>query len=193
MKRNNRVLYEKIMRNISREIKKALNESSIPYKYHPEDAYELCEIVMDKYNDNNEYIDCRDIDVSNITDFSSTYRFGEGYVSIFFDCKNVKVIDVTGWDVSNATDIGGIFYNCKNLETIIGLETWDVSNAEIMSHLFENCVKLKDINISNWYPTHLWGDYCMFHNADNIPTPDWYFKIDKSKNFKEYKRRNDEE
>ena len=62
----------------------------------------------------------------------------------------VEEIDVTGWDLSKAKDISGIFGDCKNLKTIVGTDTWNTSKVTSISNMFGGCSSLEEVNMDNW-------------------------------------------
>ena len=61
---------------------------------------------------------------------------------------SIETIDVTGWDLSNTTDISGLFatsgLNGTNLKNIIGLDTWDLSNVTTLNDMFSGCTGLEN-------------------------------------------------
>ena len=57
---------------------------------------------------------------------------------MFWWCKNLESLDLSGWDTSKVTDMGMLFSNCKNL-TSLDLSGWDTSNIIYIDSMFENC------------------------------------------------------
>lgn len=51
--------------------------------------------------------------------------------ALFTGCKSLEELDVTWWNTERVTDMGAVFMNCYNLETIRGLETWNTSNVRL--------------------------------------------------------------
>ena len=45
--------------------------------------------------------------------------------------------DISHWDVSNVTDMGGMFYGCSKFNQDIS--HWDVSKVKTMNYIFSNC------------------------------------------------------
>ena len=57
---------------------------------------------------------------------------------MFFYCQLLKSVgDLSGWDVSNVTDMSGMFCYCENLNQ--DLSSWDVSSVENMGAMFDYC------------------------------------------------------
>ena len=87
--------------------------------------------------------------------------------------NNITRIDVTGWDLSNASDISSLFKENNNLTEIIGLETWNTSNISNMESMFESCTSLNEINgINKWNTSNLANMEKMFYNCSNIESID---------------------
>ena len=118
-------LYENIIRNVSREVKRALNEEmekfnpadygsdeldildhqeirNVSYKYRPTTKEELQMIIDKKMKKNETCIDVSDIDVSNITDMSR-----------LFQNTDLVYINLSGWNTSNVTNMMGMFQSCQ--------------------------------------------------------------------------------
>mgnify|MGYP002531177836 CR=1 FL=1 len=100
-----------------------------------------------------EYIDVSYLDISKCT--TATYMFAfspklkqikglnrldfshiKNMCALFTGCKSLEELDVTWWNTERVTDMGAVFMNCYNLETIRGLETWNTSNVRYMTSMF---------------------------------------------------------
>ena len=60
-----------------------------------------------------------------------------------------KYIDISDWDVSNVTDMFGMFYQCNELKSAGDISDWDVSNVTNMRSMFYDCTYFNQ-NISSW-------------------------------------------
>ena len=78
----------------------------VEYKYFPKTKKELRDIIEQRIEQEGNEVDLNDIDTSNITDMS--YLFSN---SNFND-------DVSSWNVSNVTNMRGMFLVAKNLTVI---------------------------------------------------------------------------
>ena len=93
------------------------------FKYHPETKEELLKLCRDK----SVYLG--DIDTSKITDMRDLFK-GD-------DCFNRYSRDFSGielWDVSNVTNMSGMFSESSFNQDI---SSWDVSNVTDMSGMFQ--------------------------------------------------------
>ena len=110
---------------------------------------ELRKIIDDRYDKlgpgtEQNPIDFNDIDVSNIRYFYD-YKNDIG----IFEGTYFKYIDISYWNVSNVTNMRGMFYGCKELKSVGDLSKWDVSNTKDMSFMFGGCESFNQ-DISGW-------------------------------------------
>ena len=107
------------------------------------------------------------IDTSNITNMSMLFHL--------VSCKvKFSKIDISEWDVSNVTDMGAMFDNCKEFNS--DLSNWNVSNVEEMCYMFNGCKKFNS-DLSNWDVSNVTDMSYMFYGCDtlkkNNKIPDW--------------------
>ena len=114
MKSLSQYIQEKLM------IKKDKN-----YKYFPEAKEELKDIILQRIEAEGKEVNLNDIDVSKITDMSRLFE------DLDFNG------DISEWNVSNVTDMGGMFYGCSKFNQDIS--HWDVSKVKTMNYIFSNC------------------------------------------------------
>ena len=152
-----------------------INRNSEIYSYKPTTWDELKQIVDERVENNPEEIDLTDIDVSNITSLWDRDMYG----GLFADSNYVKLktINVKGWNTSNITNLQGLFYGCKSLVNIIGLETWDISNVKNMGFIFYDCENLIEIpGIEKWQTpslTTLFGAFEFCYKLKNVDLSNW--------------------
>ena len=70
--------------------------------------------------------------------------------SMFSEMEVLTSLDVSGFDTSGVTDMSGMFYGCKNLPTITGLENFDTSSVTNMAAMFRGCEKLTSLDLSSF-------------------------------------------
>ena len=71
-------------------------------------------------------------------------------VFMFRQCEKLPVLDTTGWDTSNITNMQGMFYKCYGLKEIIGVSDWDVSNVTSLYAAFYNLHAMTKLDLSGW-------------------------------------------
>ena len=85
---------------------------------------------------------------SNIWDMSG---YPQGWRCTFGNCiKLTSVGDLSGWDVSNATQLRNMFYNCTLLTTVGDISVWNPVKCTTMESMFHGCSSLTSLNLANW-------------------------------------------
>ena len=89
----------------------------------------------------------------------------------------IEEIDVTGWDLSNTTNVSGMFAaNGSNglggsgLKRIIGLDTWDTSHITNMSQMFQGLSSLTTLDLSSFNTSNVTNSDDMFKNCTSLTT-----------------------
>ena len=129
---------------------------------------ELKKIINDRYDKlgpgtEQNPIDFNDIDVSNLDSFHDKLDLG------IFNDMNFKYIDVSDWDVSNVTDMSGMFFMCKELKSVGDISKWNVSKVTDMNSMFDGCNELEFIgDISKWNVSNVTNMGHMFNSCNNF-------------------------
>ena len=74
-------------------------------------------------------INLNDIDVSNVDNMNM----------LFTGRTQFSYIDISQWNMSNATNTMGMFMGCKLLMSLGDISGWDISNIENMKDMFKQC------------------------------------------------------
>ena len=83
----------------------------------------------------------------------------------FNNFSQVTSLDLSNFDTSKVTDMGGMFYNCNSL-TSLNLSNFDTSKVLNMGDMFKNCSKIKMINVSNkWVVNSRCATTDMFYSC----------------------------
>lgn len=185
MKGDNKALYEKIMSNISKQVKDILNEEIQkfnPAEYNndeqsiidqhtinnaimikPKNRKELEKIIFKRLKENITEPFLLDIDVSDIKDFSYLFSNEENDGSYTYlknlNPEKIEKLDLSTWNTQNAIDMYGMFFGCQSL-TEIDLSGFNTSNITNMSYMFSFCESLKNLDLSNFNTANV---TCMRH------------------------------
>ncbi len=68
---------------------------------------------------------------------------------MFYRCKNLEYVDLSGFDPSSLKHVTQLFYGCESLKTAIltGLVTGKVSS---LNYIFYACRSLRELDLSSW-------------------------------------------
>ena len=97
-------------------------------------------------------------------------------VFMFRQCDKLTVLDTTGWDTSNITNMQGMFYKCTALTQIIGIKDWDVSNVTSLYAAFYNLNAMTELDLSGWdvgKVTNLKMAICRNKNLQYLDISGW--------------------
>ncbi|MDE6663660.1 MAG: BspA family leucine-rich repeat surface protein [Lachnospiraceae bacterium] len=88
---------------------------------------------------------------------------------MFFGCKNLKSVDLSGLDTSNVVNMSYMFAGCSSLESL-DVSGFDTSNVQFMNAMFALCSSLKSLDVSNFNTAKVkvMGDF--YHSS---PILDW--------------------
>ena len=105
-------------------------------------------------------IDFNDIDISHIRSFYNDDRHKGLFDDTFF-----KYIDISGWDVSNVTNMRCMFFSCEGLKSVGDISGWNVSNVTDMAYMFCDCYYLNQ-DLSDWDVSSVTNMAFMFCNCE---------------------------
>ena len=134
---------------------------------HPKDKEELKSTIKQTIKLKGPNVDLNWIDTSKITDMENLF-----YVSGLDEDFAKFDGDISKWDVSNVTDMSGMF----NYSRFSGdISKWDVSNVRNMTYMFHGARFFK-CNLSKWdvhNVKHMWD---MFKDCPLEKNPPVWYK-----------------
>ena len=87
---------------------------------------------------------------------------------------SIEEIDVTGWNLSNTTDITGMFgssgSNGTGLKRIVGLNTWGTSHITNMQQIFSGLSSLTTLDLSSFDTSNVTNTDDMFKDCTSLTT-----------------------
>ena len=141
-----------------------LGETREEDKFHTKK--ELQEYLKSEIEKQGENVVIRDLDVSLVEDFSD----------LFEDItREVKTLDLSGWNTSNVKYMEGMFWECATLISL-DLSGWDTSNVTDMNEMFYKCTKLKSLDLSGWKTSNVKDMADMFAwcaDLESLDLSDW--------------------
>ena len=90
---------------------------------------------------------------------------------MFYECRNLTDIDLSGCDTHKATTMKCMFSNCNNLTTI-DLNHFNTYNVTDMSYMFSGCNNLISLSINNFDTSNVQNMETMFFSCENLTTLD---------------------
>ena len=129
--------------------------------YFPKNKQELIDIIKKLFKNKIYNLNC--IDTSNIIDMSYLFR------SIYQDINGGIVdhsFDVSEWDVSNVTNMEGIFNNCNVFDC--DFSKWNTSNVENLNFAFHKCYNFKGNGLDNWNISNVKKMDFIFYECKNF-------------------------
>ena len=96
---------------------------------------------------------------NNVTDMSG----------MFWDCRGLTSLDVSGWDTSKVTHMNSMFYGCTSL-TSLDLRNFNTSNVTDMNGMFDGCSGLTSLDLSGWNTSKVTNMDSMFSGCSKLKT-----------------------
>ncbi|AWX31708.1 BspA family leucine-rich repeat surface protein [Methanosphaera sp. BMS] len=89
---------------------------------------------------------------------------------MFYSCKNLTTVSgLDTWDTSHLKDSHGMFKNCNKLTHIYSMKDWNMSNVVDTSSMFENCNSLSSLgDLINWDTTSIEDMTSMFEDCTGL-------------------------
>lgn len=156
----------------------------VPIKYGSEDTDVQGEPIMiytvlngaeyySPYNIDNKADDWTETIVDN-RDGTSTITITASYAPSSLTFRELEcLLSIDYFDSSNLTHISGMFYNCTNLISVIGLYNMDTSNMTSMSSMFSGCSSLSSLDgISKWNTSNITDMREMFKGCSSLTSLD---------------------
>ena len=90
---------------------------------------------------------------------------------LFYDCRALTSLDLTGLDTSNVTNMYGMFSGCKAL-TSLDLSGLDTSNVTDMAYMFTICSDLTSLDVSGFDTSNVTSMSSMFDQCSALTSLD---------------------
>ena len=90
---------------------------------------------------------------------------------MFFCCRALGSLDVSGFDTSSATDMYGMFYGCSAL-TSLDLSGFDTSSVTSMASMFQGCTAMTALDLSSFDTSKVTTMNSMFSGCSKLTSLD---------------------
>ena len=87
--------------------------------------------------------------------------------TMFWNCLNLKEINLTNFDTSKVRNVSYMFYKCSSLINM-NLQSFNTSNIEDISGMFCGCTNLTELNLCNFNTSKCTNMRDMFGNCSNL-------------------------
>ncbi|WP_294375186.1 BspA family leucine-rich repeat surface protein, partial [uncultured Slackia sp.] len=91
--------------------------------------------------------------------------------SMFSGCSKLASLDASGWSTSRVRSMSGMFYGCSSLASL-DASGWDVSYATDMSGMFSGCSSLASLDVSGWDTSSVRDMGNMFRGCSSLASLD---------------------
>ncbi|MDF7664119.1 BspA family leucine-rich repeat surface protein [Bifidobacterium sp. ESL0763] len=105
----------------------------------PQDSSEFFSVAVNDGTQLTAIEGLGDADMSHVTDMHE----------MFYRCKKLASVDVSGWNTGAVTNMSGLFDFCESL-TALEVSGWNTAAVTDMRNMFEQCNELTVLDVSGW-------------------------------------------
>ena len=118
---------------------------------------------------NNMFYACRSLRTLDLTGFvTSSVTDMSG---MFWKCGSLQFLDLTGFDTRNVTDMAAMFSDCTALRSV-DLHSFETSNVTLLTAMFYLCESMKEISLTNFDTANVTSTAKMFYGCTNLISVD---------------------
>ena len=88
---------------------------------------------------------------------------------MFYECRNLSSLDVSGFNTEKVTDMSGMFYECISLK-LLDVAKFNTANVKSMSNMFYRCYNLDLLNVTNFNTANVTNMQGMFYSCPALTT-----------------------
>ena len=88
---------------------------------------------------------------------------------MFYECRNLSSLDVSGFNTEKVTDMSGMFYECISLK-LLDVAKFNTANVKSMSNMFYRCYNLDLLNVTNFNTANVTNMQGMFSGCSALTT-----------------------
>lgn len=91
--------------------------------------------------------------------------------SMFYNCRSLKTLDLSSWDVSNVTNMYQMFGSCTSL-TSLDVSHFNTEKVADMREMFFGCRSLSSLDVSNFNTKNVTDIHHMFSSCESLTSLD---------------------
>ena len=88
---------------------------------------------------------------------------------MFYECRDLSLLDVSGFNTEKVTDMSGMFYECISLK-LLDVAKFNTANVKNMSNMFYRCYNLDLLNVTNFNTENVTNMQGMFYSCSALTT-----------------------
>ena len=88
---------------------------------------------------------------------------------MFYECRDLSSLDVSGFNTEKVTDMSGMFYECISLK-LLDVAKFNTANVKSMSNMFYRCNNLDLLNVTNFNTANVTNMQGMFYSCFALTT-----------------------
>ena len=88
---------------------------------------------------------------------------------MFYECRDLSSLDVSGFNTEKVTDMSGMFYECISLK-LLDVAKFNTANVKSMSNMFYRCNNLDLLNVTNFNTANVANMQGMFYSCPALTT-----------------------
>ena len=88
---------------------------------------------------------------------------------MFYECRDLSSLDVSGFNTEKVTDMSGMFYECISLK-LLDVAKFNTANVKSMSNMFYRCYNLDLLNVTNFNTANVTNMQGMFSGCSALTT-----------------------
>ena len=88
---------------------------------------------------------------------------------MFYECRDLSSLDVSGFNTGKVTDMSGMFYECISLK-LLDVAKFNTANVKSMSNMFYRCYNLDLLNVTNFNTANVTNMQGMFYSCPALTT-----------------------
>ena len=86
---------------------------------------------------------------------------------MFYECRDLSSLDVSGFNTEKVTDMSGMFYECISLK-LLDVAKFNTANVKSMSNMFYRCYNLDLLNVTNFNTANVTNMQGMFSGCSAL-------------------------